>query len=114
MAVKRADTVPHITHMPCCVSAPRRPFVDILPRSEHTQCHAEEAKHVVSEFISNNYVAINKQMTAIKLPTSEWGKLQVELCQVLPSTAGCMACAVCHMLQLQLHYSCNISHTYAL
>jgi len=47
---------------------------DILPAEDGRTERNSRAKRVVSEFISNNYVAINKQMTAIKLQPDRGGQ----------------------------------------
>jgi len=47
---------------------------DILPAEDGRTERNSRAKRVVSEFISNNYVAINKQMTAIKLQPDGGGQ----------------------------------------
>jgi len=74
---------------------------DILPSEDGRTERNSRAKRVVSEFISNNYVAINKQMTAIKLQSS-CVKCSNRQPPAVNSTRECV-----------LHYSGNISHTYA-
>lgn len=112
----------------CAVHYSYAPYVsasttgDILPpkvgRKERTERKGVKwanngAKRVVSEFISNNYAAINKQMTAIKLqPGKRKGGAMgedVELCQVQQSTGGSSEFRLVSLL----HYSGNISHTHA-